>query len=76
MRQITITQADDGTLSVEADGAEPYQCQSAEECLDYVEGLLSGGEEQEEPAEMAGMDAAAMWNEEAAKRSPQASLMA
>lgn len=57
--QITINVDDQsGQITVEADGKEPYSCESTEECLDYLEGLLMGGEE---PAE-------AMWNEEAAKR--------
>lgn len=83
--QITIT-AEDGQLTVQADGKEPYMCESAAECIDYVEGLLAeagmaeappteAGEEAE-PAEMAEGDMVEMWNAEAAKRPPQANLMA
>lgn len=65
--QITITMDEQsGQLTVEADGKEPYSCESTEDCLEYVEGLLSGGE----------MDAEAMWNEEAAKRPPEPEMMA
>jgi hypothetical protein len=65
--QITITVDDEtGQMTVEADGQEPYMCESAEDCLEYVEGLLSGGE----------MDAETMWNEEAAKRPPEPMPMA
>lgn len=78
--QITITlDEQSGQLTVETDdGRPPYQCSSAEECMDYLEGLLGG-----EPAEEAGEgepvpsgDMAAMWQEEAAKRPPNPSLMA
>lgn len=73
--QIVIT-ADEqsGQITVEANGREPYRCESAEECLDYLEGLLTGGE----PAEEAGegeQPAQAMWAEEAAKRPPQPGIM-
>jgi hypothetical protein len=65
--QITITMDEEsGQLTVEAEGQEPYMCESTEDCLDYVEGLLSGGE----------MGAEAMWNEEAAKRPVEPSPMA
>ncbi len=65
--QITITMNDQsGQLTVEAEGKEPYTCESAEECLDYVEMLLEGPE----------TDAQAMWNEEAAKRQPEPEMMA
>lgn len=64
--QITITMDDEsGQLTVEADGKEPYMCESTEECLDYVEGLLSGGE----------MGAEEMWNEEAEKRAAGPEMM-
>lgn len=77
--QITITlDEQSGQPLVEAEGREPYSCESPEECLDYVEGLL-GGEPAEEAGEGEAMpsgDMAAMWDEEAAKRPPQANLMA
>lgn len=83
--QIIIT-AEDGRITVEADGKEPYMAESAAESIDYVEGLLAeagmaeappteAGEEAEEAEELEG-DMAEMWNEEAAKRAPQRNLMA
>ena len=75
MQQITITIGDDGQMTVEADGREPYACSSPEECLDYVEGLLTGEEAAEEPGEMPSGDMATMWNEEAAKRPENPNLM-
>lgn len=75
MRQITITIADDGQISVEADGQEPYQCSSSEECLDYLEGLMGDETPQGEKAEMAGMDMAKMWDEEAGKRPGNPNMM-
>lgn len=73
--QIVINVADDGRITVEADGQEPYQCESTEECLEYVEGLMPGGEELE-PAEPAEPDMAAMWNEEASMRPRNPNMMA
>lgn len=53
-----------GQMSVEAEGQEPYSCESLEECLAHVEMLITG----EEPeGEMRG-DMSAMWDEEAEKR--------
>lgn len=65
-----------GRITVEAEGREPYSCESAEECLDYLEGLLTGGEPAEEAGEGEQPDAQAMWSEEAAKRAPQPGIMA
>lgn len=80
--QITINVDEaSGRISVEAEGQEPYECESPRECLEYLGDLLMG-EDQGEPyqaeegAELEGMDAAAMWDEEAAKRPPQRGLMA
>lgn len=75
--QIVINVADDGQITVEADGQEPYMCETTEECLEYVEGLMPGGEEPEpeEEAEEAEPDVAAMWNEEAAMRPKNPNLM-
>jgi hypothetical protein len=64
--QITITQAEDGSLTVESDSGETYECSSVEECIGHVEQLLGGGGEQPEE----------MWEEEAAKRPPQLGMMA
>lgn len=76
--QIVINVADDGRITVEADGQEPYQCETTEECLEYVEDLMPGGEELEpaEPAEPAEPDMAAMWNEEASMRPRNPNMMA
>lgn len=75
-----IINADEATgqITVEAEGREPYQCQSAEECMDYLEGLLTGGEAAEEAGEgeeMPSGDMAAMWNEEASKRPANPNMM-
>ena len=72
--QIVINVADDGQITVEADGQEPYMCETTEECLEYVEGLMPGGEEPE--PEEAEPDMAAMWNEEAAMRPRNPNMMA
>lgn len=66
-----------GRISVEAEGQEPYECESPRECLEYLGDLLMG-EEGAEPdqAEEGADDMAQMWNEEAAKRPPQRGLMA
>lgn len=64
--QITITvDQETGQITVEADGKEPYMCESTEDCLEYVEGLMAGGE----------MGAEEMWNEEAAKRPAEPPMM-
>ena len=77
--QITINVDDQtGQITVEADGREPYSCESTEECMDYLEGLLTGGEPAEEAGEgepMPSGDMAEMWNEEAAKRPGNPNLM-
>lgn len=65
MQTITITIADDGRIVVESEGQEPYTCNSSEECMEYLEGVIGGEANGEE----------AMWNEEADKRS-QPGLMA
>lgn len=75
--QITINVDEaTGKITVEADGREPYACESAEECLDYLEGMLKGEEPAEEAGEGEEMNAATMWDEEAAKRPPQPGMMA
>lgn len=77
--QITINVDEaTGQMSVEAEGMEPYMCESVEECLEHVEQVLRGGEMDEEAdaaAEMPQGDMSAMWEEEAAKRPPNPSLM-
>lgn len=74
--QIVINQAEDGRITVEADGREPYACESAQECLDYLQGLLMGENAAEEAGEGEEPDMAAMWNEEAEKRAETARGMA
>lgn len=76
--QITITVDETtGQMTVEAEGQEPYACESLEECLAHVESLITGEpvEEGEEAAEMPQGDMAAMWDEEAAKRPQNPNLM-
>jgi hypothetical protein len=73
MQIITITVDDDETImvDVEEDGqaaGEPYQCESAEECLQYVKSVMV-----EDSSEMAGEaepaeDYSAMWNQESKMR--------
>lgn len=62
--QIVINVSEDGQITVEAEGREPYMCESAQECFEYLSDMLPG-EEPESEEEMA-----AMWDEEAAKRPP------
>ena len=73
MQTITITVDDDMKImvDVEEDGqvvGEPYECESAEECLQYVASVIS-----EESSEMPGEvepaeDYSAMWNQESKMR--------
>jgi hypothetical protein len=77
MDRITIEMLDDGRVLVTAEsaGEEPEQMEleSAAEAADAVQGLLL--DDAGPAAEMAA-DPEATWNEEAAKRPPQANLMA
>lgn len=74
--QIIIDMAEDGTVTVEADGIPPSTYESAEEAIEFVQGLLGGGE-MEEPEEAAPeSDEEAMWNEEASRRPKTMGLMA
>lgn len=51
MQQITISVGDDGNITVEtSEGGEPYQCQSTDECLQYV-GMILKEESGEGPQE-------------------------
>lgn len=61
--QIAINVSDDGQITVEAEGREPYMCESAQECFEYLSDMLPS----EQPEEG---EAQAMWDEEAAKRPP------
>jgi hypothetical protein len=73
MQTITITVDDDKTITVDVqeDGqaaGEPYQCTSAEECLQYVQSVM-GEESSEKPGEAeAPENYSAMWNQESKKR--------
>ena len=76
---ITIELADDGTITVTSpEMTEPYQCQSADECVQFVGKMLAEetGEGPEEQATEGKEDYGQMWNEEAASRKPQPGLMA
>lgn len=78
--QITINVDEaSGQITVEAEGQEPYECSSPDECLEYLSDMLKGeepnepGQEQEE-AEPSG-DMAKVWNQEAAKRPKRPTFM-
>lgn len=79
MQTITITVQDDGRITVEgSEFAEPYECDSAAECAQFIESVLTE-ESGESPAEQQGEgkeDYAAAWDEEAQARKPQPGLMA
>lgn len=80
MKRITIEVADDGRVTVvaEMDGAEPQtmEYENSEEAAAAVLELLAGDAPAPETAAEGEMDPEAMWDEEAAKRPPQANLMA
>ena len=60
--QITINVDEaTGQITVEAEGQEPYQCQSSSECLEYLKSVMPQVGEGEPSME-------AMWDEEASKR--------
>ena len=79
MMQLTITLEDDGRIIVESpEMEEPYECDSMQECLQFVERVMSeeqgegSGEQMTEGPE----NYEEMWNEEAERRQPQPGLMA
>lgn len=75
--QIVIDVADDGLISVSYDGQEPSTYESAEEAVEFVQGLLGGGDMEEPEAPMEPeSEEEAMWNEEAARRPKTMGLMA
>ena len=79
MKQITITIGDDGRTTVESsEGGEPYECETIEECRQYVDQMLAeeSGEGSQEQAMEGEEDYGQAWNEEAAQRKPQPGLMA
>ena len=75
--KITIEMTDPGEITVTADGQEPYQCASVDECLEYLSDMLKGEEagEPDQAQEAAEPDASAMWMEEAAARPQNPNLM-
>ena len=79
MKQITITIEDDGRITVESPELEqPYQCESIEECKQFV-GQMLDEESGESPGEQAGEGTEnyeQMWNEEAQRRPAQPGMMA
>lgn len=89
MQTITITVADDKTImvDVEEDGqvvGEPYQCESAEECLQYVQSVMDKGpmaddsmadESMADESMADGSDYSAMWNAESKKRGAKMSQL-
>jgi hypothetical protein len=78
-KTITIEMADDGTITVTSpEMQEPYMCQSAEECLQFLGKMLQeeAGESPQEQSTEGMEDYGQMWNQEAASRKPQPGLMA
>jgi len=78
-KTITIDIGDDGRITVSSDEmAEPYQCDSIDECRQYVDNMLAeeAGESPEEQATEGQEDYGKMWKQEAASRKPQPGLMA
>jgi hypothetical protein len=94
METITITVGDDKKITVTTEGDEqgaqggqpgqegqgnaPYECKSADECLQYVGMILKEemGEGPQEEATEGPEDYGQMWQQEAQKRKPQPGLMA
>lgn len=79
MKQITITLEDDGRIIVESPEMEqPYECESIEECKQFVSQMLDeeAGESPEEQMGEGKENYAQMWNEEAARRPAQPGVMA
>ena len=79
---ITINIDDDGKIMVtaEEDGqqmGEPYECDSPEECLQFIESIMTEekGETPEEGMNEAPEDYAKMWKEESKKRPSNPNLM-
>lgn len=78
-KTITIELADDGTITVTSpEMAEPYQCQSSDECVQFIGKMLAEetGEAPEEQATEGKENYSQMWEQEAANRKPQPGLMA
>lgn len=78
MIQLTVTLEDDGRILVASpEMEEPYECDSASECAQFIERMI-GEEKGETPAEQGAEpaeDYEDAWNKEAASRN-QPGLMA
>ena len=70
--------AQGGQPGQEGQGNAPYECKSADECLQYVGMILKEemGEGPQEEATEGPEDYGQMWQQEAQKRKPQPGLMA
>jgi len=73
MQTITITVADDGRISVDTqeDGkpqGEPYQCKSMDECLKFVQSVMSEESDETSGEDESPEDYSRMWSEESKKR--------
>ena len=78
-KTITIELADDGTITVDSpEMDQPYQCQSAEECVQFIGKMLAEetGESPQEQSTEGQENYGQMWEQEAASRKPQPGLMA
>ena len=78
MIQLTVTLEDDGRIVVESpEMDEPYECDSAAECAQFVERMIGeeGGEAPGQQATEPKENYQEMWNEEATSRK-QPGLMA
>jgi hypothetical protein len=78
MQQITITVDDSGKISVDTQengqpAGEPYECESMDECLQYVKSIMSEeqGETPEEQTTEGPENYEQLWNEESKKRGEQ-----
>lgn len=70
--QIVIDVADDGLITLSADGQEPQQFESSEELIEALQTMLPMGEPSEPAEEEAEGDPQMMWDQEAKKRGPMA----
>ena len=70
--QIVINVADDGLITLEADGQDPQQFESSEELLEALEPMLPAGEPSDPAEEMDEGDPQMLWDQEAKRRGPMA----
>lgn len=79
MQTITIEIADDGRVSVtsETEGAEPQsqEFETLSEAIEALEGLVEPAEAEEPEMDDEDMDPATMWDQEAAARPKNPSMM-